>query len=145
MKVRMSRRSVCSFGLNDFDRWFCVRERAWKNISKLNNGCLKVHLVKNACWLWLICICVYIAYFFTIWSKYVVRFVIFLNIFCNNFLLPAKPRLQKNPSRVTLTYFDLCDIISQSPVTQDKPNNGQWYVPIFSVEHLHTIAGSFLT
>ena len=28
--------------------------------------CLKVHLVKNACWLWLICICVYIAYFFTI-------------------------------------------------------------------------------
>ena len=27
---------------------------------------LKVYLVKNACWLWLICICVYIAYFFTI-------------------------------------------------------------------------------
>ena len=27
-------------------------------------------LKKNACWLWLICICVYIAYF-TIWSKYV--------------------------------------------------------------------------
>ena len=31
-----------------------------------NNECLKVYLVKNACWLWLICICVYIAYFFTI-------------------------------------------------------------------------------
>ena len=32
--------------------------------------------------------------------------IIFLNIFCNNFLLPAKPRLQKETSRVTLTYFD---------------------------------------
>ena len=28
-----------------------------------------------------------------------------------------------------MTYFDFCDLISQSPVTQDKPNNGQWYVP----------------
>ena len=55
--------------------------------------------------------------------------IIFLNIFCNNLLLPAKPRLPKKPSRVTLTYFDFCDLISQSPVTQDKPNNGQWYVP----------------
>ena len=55
--------------------------------------------------------------------------IIFFNIFCNNLLLPAKPRLQKKTSRVTLTYFDFCDLISQWPVTQDKPNNGQWYVP----------------
>ena len=55
--------------------------------------------------------------------------IIFLNIFCNNLLLTAKTCLQKKPSRVTLTYFDFCDLISQSPVTQDKPNNGQWYVP----------------
>ena len=55
--------------------------------------------------------------------------IIFVNIFCNNLLLPAKPRLKKKTSRVTLAYFDFCDLISQSPVTQDKPNNGQWYVP----------------
>ena len=40
--------------------------------------------------------------------------IIFLNICGNNLLLPAKPRLKK-PSRVTLTYFDFCDLISQSP------------------------------
>ena len=55
--------------------------------------------------------------------------IIFLNIFCNNLLLPAKGRLQKKPLESPLTYFDFCDLISQSPVTQDKPNNGQWYVP----------------
>ena len=47
-------------------------------------------------------------------------------------LSPPKPRQgppKNKPSRVTLTYFDFCDLISQSPVTQDKPNNGQWYVP----------------
>ena len=54
---------------------------------------------------------------------------IFEYFFLNNLLLPAKPRLQKKTSRVTLTYFDFGDLISQSPVTQDKPNNGQWYVP----------------
>ena len=52
--------------------------------------------------------------------------IIFLNIFCNNFLLPAKPRLKKTR---LVTYFDFCDLISQSTVTQDKPKNGQWYVP----------------
>ena len=61
--------------------------------------------------------------------------IIFLNIFCNNLLLPAKPRLKQKPSRVTLTYFDFCVLISQSPVTQDMLNNGQWCVP---TSHLST-------
>ena len=59
---------------------------------------LKVYWIKNACWLWLICICVYIAYFFTICV------IISFNIFGNNLLLPAKPRLQKIP-------LESCDLL----------------------------------
>ena len=57
--------------------------------------------------------------------------IIFFNIFCNNLLLPAKPRLQKKTSRVTLTYFDFCDLISQSPKAK------QWTLECayLSIEH----------
>ena len=43
-----------------------MHPRLLKEAAPFISKHLKVHLVKNACWLWLICICVYIAYFFTV-------------------------------------------------------------------------------
>ena len=59
--------------------------RRWSN--------LKVYWVKNACWLWLICICVYIAYFFTILIKIcVIIFLIYFAIICCYLLSPASKK-----------------------------------------------------
>ena len=57
--------------------------------------------------------------------------VIFLNIFCNNLLLPAKPRLKKKTSRVlwpTLT-FVTSSVNQQSPKISQTMDNGM-YLPL---------------
>ena len=102
---------------------------------------LKVHLVKK-CMLALVdlYLCIH-----RILLHYLIKIcvIIFLNIFCNKLLLPAKPRLQKNSlesPRPTLT-FVTSSVNHQSPKISQIMDNGM-YLPL-SASLTHNIITYF--